>query len=483
LHIGTSHPALHLLDELADSAPPRPESAPPRAPLLRTLLGSPFVVYLFARGAGAVLSFVSLRFVVAFLARPDYGEWGFLAAISAMLVPVVSLTLPSAMMRGYFDLAADDTAGQAALVTTTGALNAGLAALCAVGAILLRATGVITTPTLAYVGAVTTGALVLSFFDYLARTRQDRGLYLINRLLQGGLFLALVALAVATGRAAPGGEGLGWLGRSRLLTLVAFLAIATWTANVVCLGTYIRRGVLRRGARRLGLAEIRALLAYAVPIAATELLGWVLSSSQIYVLRRFGGPAATADYVFAMSLATVVGMVTDAALADWPRFYYATMRAGATARDALIANRAALLLLAHALAIVGLRAALPLLYRVLGAQAYLGGRELVRVLALSNFLLLAGNLLSVGIGYVKRTSLWLINFAIPGVLNVVLNLVLVPRHGAAGAVSANLVALAAFAVLSYAMGRPHYRFARVPVLGLCMAGAVFAALVPVGGGW
>jgi O-antigen/teichoic acid export membrane protein len=436
-----------------------------------------FFIYAAATVVSAALTFYVVKYVIAFLSKDEYGTWGYYQALAAMLLPMVSLSLPQAMMRMYFDRAADDDAGRAALATTTFLLNAAgtLVLLALAGAAWLA--GGRDPVALVLLGGVATGQVGLSFNNYLARMRNDYWVYFANRVAEAAVFMGLAALAAfapAGGpwRAAPG----GW---SRLVWLGGAYALLLWGINVANAGWYARRGVLSRRVALLPWAEVRALLVFSLPVTATYFLGWTLASADVWLLKKLSTLAEVADYVFAVGVGSVVSLVSQSALTDWPRFYYAEMQADRPGRDAAIARRVRFYLWLHVAAILGVRLIARFAYRLLGADAYAAGLEYVSYLLLGNFFFLAGNLFAAGIGYAKKTYLGLLTFAVPGLLNVGLNVWLIPLWGARAAALTTLGSYAAFAVVSWAVGRPYYRFTDWRGILAVSGAATVVALVPL----
>jgi O-antigen/teichoic acid export membrane protein len=243
---------------------------------------------------------------------------------------------------------------------------------------------------------------------------------------------------------------------------------------------YARSGILSLRARLLSGNEIRGLVSFSLPLSATFFVGWVLSSSNIAILRRLSTLGDTADYLFSLSVVSVVALVSQSALLDWPRFYYAEMRDARTDRDVKIAKKAVSFLLIHAATILGVRLLASSAYDLLGAHAYRAGLHFLSFLLLGNFCFLAGNLFAVGIGYAKRTRLTLLTFVIPAVINVGMNLLLIPRYGAVAAAITTLTAYAVFALISLVIGWRFYRFQLLPRFALAFATATFFAFVPLG---
>lgn len=432
-----------------------------------------FFFYFAARLLSGVLGIVTIRWVVAFLPREEYGEWGYLNVIGSMLVPVVTLALPQAMMRMYFDHREDAVAAQRSLVSSVALANLLGAVALGAAALLGWALGIQRGIVALFLGVVVTGRVAASFTQYLTRTRNDYGLFFFVTVFEPIVYLGfLVAAGAWLGVSPqPGGARLGWL--------TGCLGGTVWfTASVAAL-YYVRRGLISATARRYGRADYRALLAYSLPLIPTFFLGWALSSSDIWVLRRLSTLGETADYVFATKIVSVVALVQQSALVDWPRFYYAKMRDGGPERDAAIATRARKFLLLHVATVLGTRLVATHAYSLFGADEYRAGLDYLGWLMLGNYAFLLGNLFSAGIGYAKRTRLVLVTFLVPGALNVGANLLVVPRWGARGAAFTTVGAYAIFALLSLLIGQRFHRFAGLGWIVAITALAVGASLVPL----
>ncbi|MCC6214418.1 MAG: hypothetical protein IT376_06090, partial [Polyangiaceae bacterium] len=306
-----------------------------------------FFFYFAARLLSGVLGVVTIRYVVGFLPRAEYGEWGYLTVLGSMLVPVVTLALPQAMMRMYFDHREDAREEQRALVTSVALAN--LTGALALGGIALGlwALGVQRGIVALFLGVVVTGRVAASFTQYLTRTRNDYGLFFFVTVFEPVVYLGFLVAAGAWLDAAAAPRG------ARIVWLTGSLAATVWFTVVVAAAYYVRRGLISRDARRYTRAEYRSLLAYSLPLIPTFFLGWVLSSSDIWVLRSLSSLGETADYVFATKIVSVVALVQQSALVDWPRFYYAKMRDGGPTRDADIAARVRKFLLLHVVTVLG----------------------------------------------------------------------------------------------------------------------------------
>ena len=431
--------------------------------------------YLAARIGSGVASVLTIKFLIDFVAKTDYGRWSVLSATSDMLVPVLTLSLPAAMMRLYFDLDEHDREGQARLITTTFQLTvAGGLTLIAIS-MALAAIGALSGAAVLYLTAATTGVMTARFFNYLTRLRDDRRMYFFNEVADRVVFIALLALAV-THR----GE---WLlkpfGSDRLLAAIAFFSAARWLANAVAIAYYAARRLLVATVRQLPWEQVLEMVRFSAPLSAVFFLGWALSASDLLLLQRLSTADQVADYAFAVGIASVVALVTQAALTDWPRFYYREMRDGHPDRDDRIARHARTALWLHVLAIVLLRASAPVVYRLYGAEAFLTGLPYIQYLVVGNFFFLAGNLFGSGISYVKKTYLSVVTFGVAGLANILLNLLLIPRFGAMAAAVTTLLSYVLFAGANWWIGRRHYALAYPWWYVAAATTAVIVGLLPM----
>ncbi|MBX3126680.1 MAG: polysaccharide biosynthesis C-terminal domain-containing protein [Polyangiaceae bacterium] len=432
-----------------------------------------FLFFFGGRLLAGILAILTVKYVIAFLSREQYGEWGFLGVVAAVLVPIVSLQLPNAMMRMYFDHADDAVAERRALVTSVGLSSAAGALLVALGALALWLAGVQSFVVTLYLVAVVTARVGLNYFSYLTLARNDYGLFFFSKVFEAGTYLGLVTWAVFASRGGQEGED----PTGRLVWLTGALAITLWLLVAVNVVFYARAGLLRVSARIRSFGGYRALLSYSLPLVPSFFFGWVLASSDVWVLRRLSSLVETADYVLALELVSVVALVQQSALQDWPRFYYAKMRDGGESRDSLIARRVRLFLTIHVATIVVVRLIAAFAYDLLGATAYSAGLQYLGYLLLGNYWFLLGNVFAAGLGYAKRTRLILWAFALPGVANVLLNLWLIPLWGGRAAAITTAASYALFAALCFGFARKYYRFTELSkVAGLSLL-ATLAALL------
>lgn len=419
-----------------------------------------FHIYLFARVFAAGAAFVILKLLVSALTRDQYGDWGYLRTVGAVLVPLISLSLPASMQRFYFDTADEAHDDRSDLVASVLWLSAASAGIILVAGTSLGLTGAVSPATGLFIAASVPAAVMVAFFDYLARTVENPVRYLQNRVVESGLFIAglLIFLTVSDTSLVDDGSRFG-----PLWWAICLLAGSQWAVTVLNL---VQRGPELARLRRPTLSRERAveLARFSAPLSGTFLVGWILSSSDVAVLRYRSESGEVADYVLAVGVVAFAALVTQAALVDWPPFFYRAMADSIpnSDRDLAVTRRLQLLLGAHVLGLLGLRLLASTAYRLLGADEFSAGLDLIGPLALGNFFYLAGSLLAVGLSHAKRTHLTLVIFAVPALANLGFNWWLVPEYGASAAAWTTLGSFVLFAALGWWLGARSYRFAQLP---------------------
>jgi O-antigen/teichoic acid export membrane protein len=452
-----------------------------RGRLSRFLAGSrkrdlAFWVYLAARILSGVMNVASLKFLIDLLTRSDYGSWVYYKSVGAMLMPIVTLSVPAAMMRMYFDRAKEDREGKARLISTVFRLSLGSAALVMVASCTLYLLDLHDHWSFVYFALLMPGNLLLGYFNYLTRLRNDYILFFLNTFVSSVCTLLLLAWAVTA--FGPISEQT-FLTHDRLLATIGIWIACVWLVNAVNTGYYLWQGYISPRLPQLPWEEIAALVRFSAPLSGTYFLGWLLQSADLVLLGNLSTDLEVADYGLAVGIAATVAIITQSALSDWPRFYYAQMRDAHPDRDSRIAARARRFLWMHIAVMLVLRLIAGFAYDLLGADEYSAGTEYIDYLMLGNFFFLAGNLFSAGIGFVKKTHLTILTFIIPGLLNLGLNVLFIPRFGARGAALTTLVSFALFAAIAWRIGNRYYAFTERSRLAAVVAAAAVVALFPL----
>ena len=244
-------------------------AAPPAKKTLRQRFADAdvsFLAYFAARIISGVAGVVMLRFLVTLLNKEEYSLWGYYRTIGAMLVPVLTLSLPAAMMRMYFDHDKGDKASQRTLISTVFWLCGIGGAAMTLGGLGFYAIGSEDGAFAAFFCLVAPAGIFISFFDYLTRVRNNYLLYTANRVVESGGFALLLWLSIVYSDeriALTGPEA------TPLMWTIFLYAIAIWTMLAGNLVFYIRSGYVAPFSGILDRKGIRALVVFSAPLTGT----------------------------------------------------------------------------------------------------------------------------------------------------------------------------------------------------------------------
>lgn len=388
-------------------------------------------------GFGLLVSVATTTMVARYLDVASFGEYSLLAVVFALLTGVSTGSLESVAVR---ELAAQEEPEPGAFERLIGlrlALSTALALLVLGVAFLVPLSGDLRLAVLLLAGVSVAGALQGTLVTVLQARLQ---------------FTLPAAVDVATRVVMLAGYAavLLWLvppGEPRVAAAVAPLLLGT------VFGAALTWGILRRRGIRLGIAFDRVgwrrLAAETVPLAALQVLGIVNYRLDIVVLGALRGAEAAGIYGIAYRF-------VDAAL-PLAAFFAAALfplLARDTAGSAIRAQRAlTTVVLAVPFVVAPLVLLAPVLVQIVGGGDYAPAALPLRILALSlPFSAVAMLLVSLVVARRReRAVLPLVVLSI--LLNLTLNLALVPAFGVAGSATATLVSEAVGCALLFRLVR------------------------------
>lgn len=232
----------------------------------------------------------------------------------------------------------------------------------------------------------------------------------------------------------------------------ALLATAAGYATVAALSLPV---ILARAGLSLRQDIIWNLLAFGVPQVFSFMSGWVLQISDRYLLSRMVSLSEAAHYSIAYSLGGVLGtlVVTPFALA-WPTAMYAIAKRGDAGRVfRLVFDAFGTVLL---LAAFGLTVLSTLMLNWFFPPSYRTAAPVIPLVALSLALYGMYTVYMTGANIRRMTWLGAIYVTAAAVLNIALNLVLIPRYGAMGAAISTLLAYVLLALVTLVVNQRIY---------------------------
>ncbi len=408
------------------------------------------------------------------LAPADYGAYALAFSVMTLVHTGVFTWLEAAMARFY---AAEAQAGR--LPDHFATLYRAWAVLAAVfpliaGAILWL------WPLGASLKLAIAAGLATILFRSLAKLAQERrraagdvrGAALLDMAQTAGGFLIGAALAL-----------LGWGGAAPLAGVGA--------AAAVCLLWALPTELKRTRGGRLDRAQLRVYAVYGVPVSLSLIFALILATTDRLLLAAFLDETSVGVYHAGYSLAnrTLDVLFIWLGMAGGPAAVAALEQGGPRALAATARDQASFMALIAIPAAVGLAlVARPLADVMVGEGLRAGAAQVTPWIAASA--LFAGfttYYFHTAFTLARRTHLLLLAMAIPAGLNLVLNLVMIPRFGLQGALWATTASYALGLAASCLLGR-RALVLPVPWGVLVRAGAAAAAMaaavwvVPAWGG-
>lgn len=391
-----------------------------------------------------LIAVLLLPIYTRYLSPADYGLIETLIALSAILTVLLAAGVKSAFFRFYFD--ATDEAGQRRVIRTsfwftmamgTAGLAAGLALAGPLSELLFDTGEHADLVRAAFVGlwAHVNYEQMTSLF----RVEQRSVAYLVATLINLTLTVGATILLVVVWEQGPIG-----------------VIVGNFTGTLL-----VYAGLLVYRRSQLGLewdgALLREMNRFGMPLVPSALFLWALNFSDRFFLVKLAGPREVGLYSIGVRIASAIILLLAAFRTAWPAFAYSI-------EDDREAARTYAFVLTYLVAItswmalaLGLLA--PWLVQLLTTEDFYSAERVVAPLAFAAVAFGAYIVVVIGIGRARQTrSNWWITGA-AAILNVVLNLALIPAYGMIGAAVATI---GAYALLFVAMAWKAQRVFPVP---------------------
>ncbi|HEY7349246.1 MAG TPA: lipopolysaccharide biosynthesis protein [Ktedonobacterales bacterium] len=417
---------------------PRVSSAPAASYVetARTMVKSSGI-YALASLASPLVSLVLAPFLTHRLSQDSYGMLAVLTTVLSLTTGITQLGLGSAFFRVYSYEYTEPRDRRSVLATIIVLLPLVSIPVAIVASLLAPAlAGVLLDGRSSLGGLITTTAWIvvvqnLTVPGFAWLRAENRPLFysllsISNVLIVLGANLLLVGL-------------LGWgVEGSLLATGSGYASVALCTVPVI----------LWRSRLRVRKDIAWSLLTFGTPLVFSAVSYWVLQVSDRYLLSLFGSLAQTASYTVAYSLGSVLATLVIAPFSlAWP----ATMYAVAKRKDAPQVFRmifrwfsTVLLFVAFAVSIGG-----TLLLDWLFLKNYHSAAPIIPVVAESLVFYGLYSVFMTGVSVQRKTWMHAAFTAGAAFVNFALNLLLIPRYGAAGAAASTLIAYIVLALVGY----------------------------------
>ncbi len=392
-----------------------------------TRLGRQSIIY----GAGGliqrVLAVILLPIYTRYLTPSDYGTVETLIALTTVLVIVLRLGISTAFIRFYFDSKDPErrrlvlrTSFWFTMTMATVGLVLGLALSPEIASGLFGSSGEALVVAAAFVGlwAQMNWEQMLALFRVEERAVAFVSATLVNI---GVTIAATLTLVVALDKGA-----LGVIVGNFTGTLVVYVLLLGYRREQ--LGLQVDRDLLR------------AMNRYGLPLVPSALMLWVTNFSDRFLLLKLADSAEVGLYSVGVRVASAMALLLTAFRMSWPPFAYSIeddREAKATYSFVLTYVMTFMTWVATGLALLS-----PWLVDLIAAPEFSRSSDVVGPLAFSVVLFSGYVVVAIGLGRTKRTQFnWVVTGA-AAIVNVGLNVTLIPRYGMMAAAFATLAAYA-----------------------------------------
>ncbi len=400
-------------------------------------------IYAIGSMASPLLALILSPFLTHTISHADYGAFAVLNVAISLMAGITQLSLGSALFRVYITDCETQQDRLAVLSTTLILLS--LISAPATIAMLMTAPWLseILFRNASFSSSVSLAALVVLAQNLTVpglawlRAENRAGLYTVFTLLS--LFFNLSATVILVGILHWGISGaMSATGGSYAIVVVCTLPL-----------------ILQRAGLHWRFDVARKLLFFGIPMVLGFISFWILQLSDRYLLSYFGSLAQTASYSVAYSLGGALSPVILGPFnLAWPSVMYTiAKRKDAASIYQLVFRWFSIVLL---VAVFAFSLLATVLLDILFPPAYHSVAPVIPIIAVSTMFYGIYNVFTVGI-FIQRKPWFIIIFtSLAALVNVGLNIILIPFYGSIGAAISTLLAYALLAWMAYIVNQRLY---------------------------
>lgn len=424
-------------------------------------------------GLGTVLmqglGFLLIPLYTQYLAPDSYGVLSVTGAVISILLSLIALGLPAAAVRFFFDARGDQ---EGRTIVGTIWITSVVAAAGFTAAFLV-------------IGPVVSPWLFpdVPFFPYL----------LLALFIACFQVLRLLPLAVFRAQEKARRFVAFSVGTFLLTVLLSILFVAVMRLDVTGallarffaygIGAAAAVGVLLRYAKLRFRPDVakRALL-FGVPLVPTGMAGWLLRLSDRVIMQRYVSLTDIGIYTLGYQIGESISMLGTAINSAWAPFYYRTFQEHGTDAPAILAPLITYIILVATAVALAVSVYAPEIVRLLARPDYHDAHLVIPWIALSSVIQVFNWIARQGLMYAKKTYWDPLIYFFGGIVNLGLNLLLLPRVGYMAAAWTTLIGFIVMGSAMYVISqRVHpmiYEYRRLAIL-IVTAAVVFFVSHPL----
>ena len=381
--------------------------------------------------ASKVLVFLLMPFYTSILSTGEFGTADLIAQTANLLIPLAAVGICDGIFRFTLDACEDEAHRRRVFSTGMSILLAG--SLLLFGALqVLRLSRTLSEYVLLIALYVICANFHSAFANYL-RAEGRTVLFAVQGILNTVLTITLNVLFLLVFEMGAVGYVLSVVVADLAMALLLFFVARLWRDF---------------SPRSISWQTAQELLKFSIPYIPTTMLWLITSVSDRYIVAYYCGESANGLYAAAYKLPTLLSLVSGVFVEAW---HFSTVRDATDDEKGdffgtVYFHFMSVMFMGGAFLVAGAK----VFTKLLLADSYYSSWKFVPVLVMATvFSTLVAFLGSVYFLKKKRT-LSMLTAMVGAIVNVILNFVMIPTHGAMGAAVATLISyLAVFAVRSY----------------------------------
>lgn len=382
--------------------------------------------------ASKVLVFVLMPFYTSILSTAEYGTADIITQTASLIIPLAAVGICDALFRFTLDVSDSDVGGKKCVFTSAMLVLTAGSALTLAGVQLLRLFDVFE----GYVWLVAAYVICSNFHSaaaYFVRALGKTTLFAVQGIVNTGLTVALNIVFLAVFR-------MGVLGYV-LSVVVADLCMTVLLFAAARLYGYLSPKAVTRD-------TLKAMLRFGLPYIPTTVMWLVTSACDRYIVTAYKGSAENGLYAAAYKLPTVLLLVCGVFLEAWQFSVVKDAEGGERERffSDVYKSYTGVIFMGASVITAGSK----IFTKLLLADSYYSSWQYVPVLALAMAFSATVSFLGSVYFLEKRSMQSMLTAAAGTVINLVINFMLIPEHGAQGAAVATFISYAAvYAIRAY----------------------------------
>lgn len=202
---------------------------------------------------------------------------------------------------------------------------------------------------------------------------------------------------------------------------------------------------------------IKKIYKFALPLVPMAIVTWILNLSDRYVLLYFHGEGAVGLYGIGSRLITVINMFISGVTTAYTTFAYSNVEnKDAKKQYAMVLNILYVVLIGVCF-ILSMFAVEVTQLATAAENGYQNAYEPIRDMMFAQVIYAISTITSYGIFFAKKTHLSLISTSVAAVVNLVLNIMFVPKYGIVAAAATTLIGYVIMFGMNYVFAQKYYK--------------------------